>query len=649
MQDGTGSKDSTGWKAWKNLVPFLRKVSPVMEQMCEENELEIDIHKSQNVLSPELYEHESAADFRIVANASMPIPTRKRAVAEMDKLVKDRDVVTTASCAQSGYVAVAYKPIQSSSPGSNQSQASPSKGVLGASSALSESIQSGSAQILSQHTLSLYGVILVYHSRSIINGYNENEHVGPTRVLIVPETPTCLMFGPGKGDVVVAGTEAGTVCLWDLNESAFLHHVIIPGINDFATVGFSNNSRLASPFGVESGLRFPTYSTDAAIGSLANDSTSEAEPQTEHYGPVFKLLLLSQSSQHSYGRKVSNEQSSRFDPNEGIAALVLNDEENDKAFAGAASEGSSTFQFASVDEFGVIKVWTSVEIPVPQDPNTSSALHEDAIYESDLGLRPGGRIRLINSSTVTCGLSSAELTGRQHISDATVCNEDPSKLIASSYSGNLIQVNRFGTSVEPRFFSYPFPEDCTLTEAASALCDPALCIDYCPRQTGLFSVGYQSGKVALFSVKSASCLTTWHVTSSPIIELRWTPGRRTVFLALDSNNSVHMFDLYRQQNAYIGAVSLSTTFSSMPSEHCPGENPYAVHFDFVDSGLIIQCREGVILAEGMQRDDGSSQKLNASDWLSKLTTDWHGKSVDIDEPLKMKETEAEEAAVSLNP
>jgi hypothetical protein len=100
------------------------------------------------------------------------------------------------------------------------------------------------------------------------------------RYLVCESEPTKCIFGPDNTHVVIAGTKAGNVALWDLREFSYLHPIfgiIIVYYIVLLIVALEVNGESLE-------IQYPTYSTD----SLYNEN---------HSSPVVKIMPLPNAKQ----------------------------------------------------------------------------------------------------------------------------------------------------------------------------------------------------------------------------------------------------------------------------------------------------------------------------------------------------------------
>lgn len=237
-------------------------------------------------------------------------------------------------------------------------------------------------------------------------------------------------------------------------------------------------------------LRYPTFSTDAVLSGVG------------HLSPVVSV--------------------------EPVLAMT---ETSSKSMVTADVEESLglSFQLASLDENGVLTLWVVVEMPKGNDSGS----------QSDLGLRPGGKVKLLHSSSLQ--------TTERLSQDIMACGPPPSlqlKFMPSDSSHYFIATNmglvRHGTrhrlKVLPKYYRSQF-DSCRPVEVTT--------LDFSPSGEPLFLVGCSDGTVRLHSVLKEDPLMEWTGCSggSPILSVQWSQTRSAVFCVLDAASNFYIWDL----------------------------------------------------------------------------------------------------------
>jgi len=190
---------------------------------------------------------------------------------------------------------------------------------------------------------------------------------GPSFILEAAGQPTCCCFSGSQHHIVIAGTKEGSLHLWDLRESSFVH-----------------KDRDAIDLKIAKGIRKPSYSTHlsgiqiaATLHRHGSNSNGHDEETELHAAPVVQIEPLDTNN-------------------------IIND---DKSFAGVS-------QFVSIDEAGVIMFWVtssqSVAISGSDAISGSSAGTGGRQVLEDFGRSPWSRVSLLQTRRLQ--LSSISLS-----------------------------------------------------------------------------------------------------------------------------------------------------------------------------------------------------------------------------------------------
>ncbi|XP_005166500.1 cytoplasmic dynein 2 intermediate chain 1 isoform X10 [Danio rerio] len=238
-------------------------------------------------------------------------------------------------------------------------------------------------------------------------------------------------------------------------------------------------------------LRYPTFSTDAVLSGVG------------HLSPVVSIEPVIASADMS-----------------STSTLTADIEE---------CMGLS-FQLGSLDENGVLTLWVVIELPKGNDSGS----------QTDLGLRPGGKVKLLHSSS---------LQTTERLPKDTIMGFGPSvslqlKFLPSDSNHYFIGTNmglvRHGTrhslKVLPKV--YRSQSDSYRPVEVTAL-------DFSPLGEPFFLIGCSDGSVRLHSVLREDPLMEWAGRSSgaPILSVQWSQTRPAVFCVLDAASDLHIWDL----------------------------------------------------------------------------------------------------------
>ncbi|XP_067932358.1 cytoplasmic dynein 2 intermediate chain 1-like [Watersipora subatra] len=199
-----------------------------------------------------------------------------------------------------------------------------------------------------------------------------------------------------------------------------------------------------------------------------------------------------------------------------------------------------SFQLASLDKNGVVNLWVVAEI------------HETSMAgsESDLGLSPNGKIKLLKSSTVTlCNpVKNSDLSSLCTV-DFKLNPSNHNHFYVGTDSGSIIHGTRFGTKkVSPRCY---ISDDLTPCKVNS--------IDLHPFGHPLMLAGCDDGSLKLYHLASESPIIVWENSTggAAIRRVLWSRNCSYILFVLDSKSTIHMWDLLRNDAEPMTSDSMS--------------------------------------------------------------------------------------------
>ncbi|XP_062519649.1 cytoplasmic dynein 2 intermediate chain 1-like isoform X2 [Corticium candelabrum] len=196
-----------------------------------------------------------------------------------------------------------------------------------------------------------------------------------------------------------------------------------------------------------------------------------------------------------------------------------------------------SFQVASLDECGQLNIWVVVEMTKP-DPAGS---------ESDLGLIPGGRVKLVKSTSISLQppprLFSYPVTSIRtfHVQFSP---DDPNHFYVATNLGCVLHGVRYGGKAVPRAFRTIGDDIVDVTA-----------IDLSPFSSQFLLVGCRDGSLRLHSTQRELPILTWHTFSygSEIQSLCWSRSRPHVFYVLTNDSTLHIWDLKQSDFAPVAS------------------------------------------------------------------------------------------------
>ncbi|XP_034496051.1 WD repeat-containing protein 60 isoform X1 [Ailuropoda melanoleuca] len=189
-----------------------------------------------------------------------------------------------------------------------------------------------------------------------------------------------------------------------------------------------------------------------------------------------------------------------------------------------------SFHIASLDESGVLNVWVVVELPKA----------DIAGSVTDLGLIPGGRVKLVHSAVVRLSNSlshkGCEFWGATRTLNVKFLPSDPSHFIVGTDMGLISHGTRQDLRVSPKLYK-PQQHGTRPVEVNV--------IDFSPFGEPIFLAGCSDGSIRLHQLTSECPLLQWDGSTDghAVTGLRWSLTRPAVFLAQDDTSCIYIWDL----------------------------------------------------------------------------------------------------------
>ncbi|XP_042657977.1 cytoplasmic dynein 2 intermediate chain 1 isoform X2 [Tyto alba] len=239
-------------------------------------------------------------------------------------------------------------------------------------------------------------------------------------------------------------------------------------------------------------FRVPTFSTDGILNSV------------NHTSPILAVEPVS-TSLYS-------------DQNYGLSSLSYQEEMS-----------GPPFQIASMDENGILSMWVVVEL---QKVDLAGS-------QTDLGLIPGGKVKLVHSSTMELNNSLFPKDVRQRMPQTLTIkflSSNPNHFIVGTNIGLVGHGTRHDLKVLPKLFR---PQESRVRSISINA------IDFSPFGKPLFLVGCSDGSIRLHQMTSEYPLMQWNDSTNgqPVIALQWALTRPAVFFVLDASSNIYIWDL----------------------------------------------------------------------------------------------------------
>ncbi|XP_045243971.2 cytoplasmic dynein 2 intermediate chain 1 isoform X2 [Macaca fascicularis] len=203
-----------------------------------------------------------------------------------------------------------------------------------------------------------------------------------------------------------------------------------------------------------------------------------------------------------------------------------------------------SFHIASLDESGVLNVWVVVELPKA----------DIAGSVSDLGLMPGGRVKLVHSALIQLGDSLShkdiEFLGTIQTLNVKFLPSDPNHFIVGTDMGLISHGTRQDLRVAPKLFK---PQQRGIRPVKVNV------IDFSPFGEPIFLAGCSDGSIRLHQLSSAFPLLQWDSStdSHAVTGLQWSPTRPAVFLVQDDTSNIYIWDLLQSDLGPVAKQHLS--------------------------------------------------------------------------------------------
>ncbi|KAG3185147.1 hypothetical protein PC128_g13401 [Phytophthora cactorum] len=214
-----------------------------------------------------------------------------------------------------------------------------------------------------------------------------------------------------------------------------------------------------------------------------------------------------------------------------------------------SSDTGGTFQFGSMDDRGVLIIWSLIEFD-----------YGDEALVTDKCVQIGGNVKMVmntridiqqyltphvapnplqrrGSNTSVVPLVSAQVG--PVVAVLKYLPDDPNQFIVGTRTGQLVRGNRFD-KVSSRM-QYQREQGLKTVDASAGV----VCIDYHPFEADYFLVGYEDGSICLYHLDVSLCLTSWEEVhfGVSVCAVVWSTSRPGVVYASFSNGSVLVWDL----------------------------------------------------------------------------------------------------------
>ncbi|XP_024910236.1 WD repeat-containing protein 60 isoform X2 [Cynoglossus semilaevis] len=251
-------------------------------------------------------------------------------------------------------------------------------------------------------------------------------------------------------------------------------------------------------------FRQPTFSTDAVMAGSGHLST------------VVSLEVAPTTAVGALGSEVT----------------LLSSEED--------SESGGSFQLTSLDQTGLLNFWVVLELPKANDSGSST----------DLGLRPGGRVKLLHSSSLHTAERDAVRTGPSQNLHLKFLPSDSNHFFIGTNMGLVRHGTSHGLKASPQVYRF---------QEAGVRPVEVTSIHFSPFRPDLFLVGCSDGCIRLHAVSQEQPVSQWRSSTAgqAVVSLHWAQTRATLFCVLDSASILYIWDLMRDDTEPVITERLS--------------------------------------------------------------------------------------------
>ncbi|XP_072268713.1 cytoplasmic dynein 2 intermediate chain 1 isoform X2 [Pyxicephalus adspersus] len=204
-----------------------------------------------------------------------------------------------------------------------------------------------------------------------------------------------------------------------------------------------------------------------------------------------------------------------------------------------------SFQLASLDENGHLMFWVVVELRKV----------DEAGSQSDLGLIPGGKVKLIHSSSINLidkfFHKDVLSLGIPETMNIRFFPQDSTHFVIGTDIGIVTHGTQYGIIDPPLQYSSLHNKLRPLKVTA---------IDFSPFAVPAFLVGCSDGCIRLHTMRAEYPVMQWNDTTGgqSIIALQWSLTRPTMFFVLDSASCIYMWDLLQNDLQPVAKESITS-------------------------------------------------------------------------------------------
>ncbi|XP_017261788.1 cytoplasmic dynein 2 intermediate chain 1 isoform X2 [Kryptolebias marmoratus] len=214
---------------------------------------------------------------------------------------------------------------------------------------------------------------------------------------------------------------------------------------------------------------------------------------------------------------------------EVVSSTVARGLSSEVPFLASEEESSGlSFQLASLDESGVLNFWVVLELPKGNEAGSPT----------DLGLRPGGKVKLLHSSSLLTAdrTRDASKTGQMQTLLLKFLPTDSNHFFIGTNLGLVSHGTSHGLKAPPKSYRFQEVEERPVDISS---------ISFSPFRPHLFLVGCGDGSIRLHAVSQDQPVAEWRSATAgePVVSLQWAQTRPAVFCVLDAASNLYIWDL----------------------------------------------------------------------------------------------------------
>ncbi|KAH3766052.1 WD repeat domain 60 [Pelomyxa schiedti] len=336
------------------------------------------------------------------------------------------------------------------------------------------------------------------------------QHTPPQCILLCEGSLTCCVI---SGSVVVGGTDAGSLCLWDLTESINFHQEVTPTPGKESVM-----------------LRHATFSTDGIF--LSQTAVIGMGSPLGHCSRVISISIISEESPLGFATRSDN------------------------------------LKLASMDVTGAIVIWNVLKLS--QADLAGSEINPGLRPGGSLILFRTEAIPISpkegDDPSQNAEGDEPDLTPPENAITFAFHPTDPNQLFIA-VGTSILHKGRFSSDTYPQKYYRVPTAPYTLGSNSNNLARIPECqarattLKFSASVPSHFLSGWSDGAVCVFDTSCPTPLSTWFIIGGSgsggtcaVKQLVWPAARPCLFFALDSGDVLHVFDLVLDGIAGVVAV-----------------------------------------------------------------------------------------------